>query len=177
MPFRPIVVGKYGERELIEHAELMIDAVRVRGSRYGNVVYLSSGWDSTSILACLVHLFGARNVRAVTGRMQYAERSGIINQLEVDRAQAFTDYFGVRLDVVDFDFRNEVPQLFNSLQPLLKPHNVASLTCLTHGILADFVADSSNGNEAVFAGEISDGAHNLGFSQFTTIFQPSFGFR
>lgn len=29
----------------------------------------------------------------------------------------------------------------------------------------------------VFAGEISDGAHNFGFSQYATIFHPSFGFR
>lgn len=175
--FKPARMGNYGQRELNEYADLLLEAVRVRGSRYGNVVYLSSGWDSTSILACLVHLFGARKVRSVIGRMKYAERSGIINQWEVDRAKAFADYFGVHLDIVDFDFSYEVPKMLDDLRPVLRSHHIGGLTCLTHGILANFVARTTNGNEAVFAGEISDGVHNLGFSQFTTIFHPVMAFR
>lgn len=176
-PFQPAPRGNYGERELNEFADLLLDAIRVRGSPYGNVVYLSSGWDSTSILACLVHLFGARRVRAVIGRMKYAERSGVINQFEIERAQAVADYFGIRLDIVEFDYRREGPLWVDRLRPLFKSHHISSLTGMNHTILADFVAQTTNGNEPVFAGEISDGAFNLGFSQFTTIYHPSLDFR
>lgn len=176
-PFCPVTAGAYGERELHEYADILLDAVRMRGSRYGNVVYLSSGWDSTSLLACLVKLWGARKVRAVIGRMQYAERSGVINQFELDRAKAMADYFGVRMDIVEFDYRRQVPDLLERLRPLLRAHQIASMTALSHGILADFVAKTTGGDEAVFAGEISDGAHNLGFSQFSTIFHPVLEFR
>src|SRR5512143_186698 len=62
-PFRPIPTGSFSERDLEQYAEILLEAIRIRGSRHGNVVYLSSGWDSTSILACLVHLFGSRKVR------------------------------------------------------------------------------------------------------------------
>lgn len=176
-PFQPEHTGEYGERQLNQYADLLLDAVRIRGSRYGNVVYLSSGWDSSSILACLVHLFGARKVRAAIVRMLFAERSGVVNQFEIDRAQAVADYYGVRLDILDLDERHEVPPVLGKFLPVLKSHHAPSLSCLSHGILADFVARTTNGDEAVFAGEISDGVHNLGFSQFVTIFHPELSFR
>jgi hypothetical protein len=140
-------------------------------------VYLSSGWDSTSILACLVKLFGAGKVRAVIGRMIYAERSGVINQFEIDRARAVAEYFGVHLDVVDFDYRVDGPAWAERFVPDFRNHHLASITGINHGILADFVARTTGGDEAVFAGEISDGAHNLGFSQFVTVFHPMMEFR
>jgi hypothetical protein len=176
-PFQPFPVGNYGEKELQKYADLFIDAVRVRGSRYGNVVYLSSGWDSTSILACLVHLFGQNKVRGVIGRMRYAERSGVINQFELDRAKALADYYGVRLDTVEFDYRHKIPDLFDRLKPHCQAHHIAVMNIFTHGILAEFVAKTTAGDEVVFVGEISDGAHNLGFSQFTTIYHPVQSFR
>jgi hypothetical protein len=177
-PFQPICTSKFGDRELREYSELLLEGIRVRGSQYGNVVYLSSGWDSTSILACLVHLFGNRKVRAVIGRMKYSERSGVINPFEIERAEAVANYFNVRLDVVDFDYREKKgTDLMDRLRPLFKSHHVAGGTSINHAILADFVARTTNGEEMVFAGEISDGVHNLGFSQYLTIFHPVIEFR
>lgn len=176
-PFHPIPMGEFGERELKEHADLLLDAIRIRGSHYGNVVYLSSGWDSTAILACLIHLFGARKVRAVIGRMRYANRSGVINPFEIERAQAVADYFGVHLDVVDFDYCHKGPDWAEQLIPLFKSHSTCGITAVNHAILADFVARTSCGDESVFAGEISDGVYNFGFSQYTAIFHPVQEFR
>jgi hypothetical protein len=176
-PFVPQPIREYGPRELDEYAELLIDAVRVRGSEKGNVVYLSSGWDSTAILACLVKVFGAGKVRGVIGRMRYSERSGVINQFEIDRAQAMAAYYGIQLDMVEFDHRSTAPDLFEELRPVLRAHHIGSISALNHWNLANHVAKTGNGNEAVFAGEISDGVHNLGFSQYATIFHPSYSFR
>ena len=175
--FRPVRTAAFGERELHEYADIFLETLHAHGSRHGNVVYLSSGWDSTSILAGLVKLYGARRVRAVTGRMQYSERAGVINQFEIDRAQAIAQYYGVRLDVVDFDFRQKVPEIFEQFQPTLAAHQLAGGTVISHGVLAEFTARTSGGDETVFAGEISDGAHNLGFSQYATIFHPVLEFR
>ena len=176
-PFHPFTTREFGERDLNEYADMMLDAVRARGSPDGNVVYLSSGWDSTALLACLVKIFGSRKVRCVIGRMQYAERSGIINQFEIDRAKSVADYFGVRLDIAEFDYRSRGPDLVEQLRPLLRSHQLASLPAINHAILAEFVARTTGGDEVVFVGEISDGAHNLGFSQFVTIFHPVLEFR
>jgi hypothetical protein len=176
-PFQPVPTGAYGEQELHHYADLLLDAVRVRGSPAGNVVYLSSGWDSTGLLACLVHLFGPHKVRAVIGRLQPAHRSGVLNQFELDRAQAVAAFFGVRLDVVEFDQRDHGPEWVERLQPLFTAQHLVSMPGINHAILADFVARTTAGDEVVFAGEISDGAHNLGFSQFITIFHPVQAFR
>lgn len=175
--FTPVASGDFGERELNEYADIFLDTLRHTGSRHGNIVYLSSGWDSTSILAGLVRVFGARRVRAVTGRMLYSERAGVINQFEIDRARAMAAYYGIQLDIVDFDWRKQVPAFFERLQPMLRAQQLMGGTALTHGALAEFVAANSRGDEAVFAGEISDGAHNLGFSQYATIFHPVLDFR
>ena len=178
-PFRPIPAGTFSERDLEEYAEILLEAIRLRGSRHGNVVYLSSGWDSTSILACLVHLFGSRKVRCVIGRMRYSERSGIINPFEMERARAVADYFNVRLDVAEFDYRGKKAlELHDRLKPTIQqPHHTTGGIGFNHTVLADFVARTTGGGESVFAGEISDGAHNLGFSQFMTIFHPVLEFR
>lgn len=176
-PFVPAVTRPLTTRSLDDYADRLLEAVRVRGSRHGNVVYLSSGWDSTAILACLVHLFGPRKVRAVIGRMQYAERSGVINQFEIDRARAVADYYGVRLDVAEFDYRTDAPAILEQVQPIFRNLHLASVTGINHYVLARHVAATTTGDESVFAGEISDGAHNLGFSQFTSIFHPTQAFR
>jgi hypothetical protein len=172
-PFKAANAVAYGERDLHRYADHFLEAIRARASNDGNVVYLSSGWDSTSILACLVHLFGRRKVRAVIGRMQYADRSGVINQFEIDRARAVADYFGIRLDTIELDYRIAAPSLVERLRGLFRSQQFANLTGCNHWLLAEGTAKTAEGDEVIFAGEISDGAHNLGFSQFVSIFHPA----
>jgi len=175
--FKPIEIGNYAEPDLERYADLFLDALKVRGSDNGNVVFLSSGWDSTSILGGLVHIYGADKVQGVIGRMRYSERAGIINPFEIERAQKVADYYGVPLDIVEFDFTKEVPHVLSYLKETMKSNFIASGTLFSHGILADHIAKNYNNGESVFAGEISDGVHNLGFSQFATIFHPVLEFR
>jgi hypothetical protein len=176
--FSPKNTESYQEEKLDLYSDIFIESVRARASISGNVVYLSSGWDSTSILAVLVYLFGKEKTRCVIGRMQYSDRSGVINQFEIDRAQAIAKYYGVRLDIVELDYKNDIEKLLDKVVPLFRSHNFANMTGFNHFILAEAVAKTTNGDEVIFAGEMSDGAHNLGFSQYATIFHPSsFDFR
>jgi hypothetical protein len=170
--FSPLRTGSYGERQNHEYADILLEAIRARASKDGNIVYLSSGWDSTSILACLVHLFGHRKVRAIIGRMRYADRSGVINQFEIDRATAVAEYFGVPLDICELDYRSNATAVLEKARPLLRAQQFANVTGLNHWLLAEYAAKTANGDEVIFAGEMSDGAHNLGFSQFVTILHP-----
>ncbi len=168
----------YDESKLHEYSDIFLEAIRSRASVNGNIVYLSSGWDSTSILAALVHLFGNKKTRCVIGRMQYSDRSGVINQFEIDRAISIARYFDVKLDIVEFDYRKNAEKVLIELKGLFKSQNFANMTGFNHWLLAEEIAKTSNGDEVVFAGEMSDGAHNLGFSQYATIFHPSsFDFR
>jgi len=163
---------------LNDYSATFIESIRARASVNGNVVFLSSGWDSTSILATLVHLFGKSKTRAVIGRMKYSERSGICNTFEMERAKKIADYFGVRLDIVDLDYRFGARELKEKLDNTYRSQQFTNLTGWNHWILAEYAASTSNGGEVVFAGEMSDGAHNFGFSQYASIFHPnSYDFR
>ncbi len=169
--------NEYGQQELSKYSEILLSAVEQRSSSNGNVVFLSSGWDSTAILACLVKLHGATKVRAVIGRMNYSERSGYINPFEIDRAKKVADYFGVKLEVVEFDYVNRGPELAEYLQPFLRSHMFSGMSLFHWARLSEHLSKTSNG-EALFAGEISDGVHNFGFSQFASILDhPDLGFR
>jgi hypothetical protein len=174
--FDPHPPDPYGPADLDRYADLLLDAIQARATD-ANVVYLSSGWDSTSILACLVQLKGPNHVRCVIGRMIYSERRGVVNQFEIDRARAVADFFGVPLEVIDFDYRTNCEPLLARAAALFRPHDLSSITGLNHLVLAEHVARTCRGSETVFAGEISDGAHNLGFSQSATIFHPVLEFR
>jgi hypothetical protein len=163
---------------LNDYSVTFIESIRARASVNGNVVFLSSGWDSTSILATLVHLFGKSKTRAVIGRMKYSERSGICNTFEMERAKKIADYFGVRLDIVDLDYRSGARELKEKLDNTYRSQQFTNLTGWNHWMLAEYAAATSNGGEVVFAGEMSDGAHNFGFSQYASIFHPnSYDFR
>lgn len=178
-PKPDIKIQQYVEpQSLIRYSDIFIEAIRARASKQGNVVFLSSGWDSTAILATLVHLFGKSKTRAVIGRMKYSDRSGVCNQFEMERAIAMADYFGIRLDVVDLDYRSGITNLKDKLDNTYRAQQFTSLTGFNHWMLAEFAASTSSGGEVVFAGEMSDGAHNFGFSQYASVFHPnSYDFR
>jgi hypothetical protein len=167
------VLRNFGTTDLDRYSDIFIESVRARASSSGNIVYLSSGWDSTSILAVLVYLFGKDKVRAVIGRMKYSQRSGVINQFEIDRAKQVADYYGITLDIIEFDYRTNVQQVIDQVEDLFRAQMFANLAGLNHWKLAEATARKASGDEVVFAGEMSDGAHNLGFSQFTTIYHPA----
>ena len=172
--FRPIsTVPSYGTRDLDRYSDYFLEAVRSRASIDGNIVYLSSGWDSTAILAALVHLLGNRKVRAVIGRMKYSDRSGVINQFEINRAKAVAEYFKIHLDIIELDYRAGADSILSEVKSLFRAQQFGNLTGVNHWQLAKGAAKTADGSEVIFAGEMSDGAHNLGFSQFTTIFHPT----
>ena len=169
---------EYSEDKLEEYTEVFLEAVRARASENGNIVYFSSGWDSTSILAALVHLFGNDKTRCVIGRMRYSERSAVINQIEIDKALAIADYYDVEIDIIELDYRNDADKIIERSSTLFRSHQFANMTSINHWRLAEETAKIAKGGETLFAGEMSDGAHNLGFSQYATIYHaPSQDFR
>tara|TARA_B100002003_G_C14150171_1_gene553148 strand:- start:16 stop:1539 length:1524 start_codon:yes stop_codon:yes gene_type:complete len=176
-PYIVNVDEDFGNEHLHRYSDLFLDALEKRSSPNGNVVYVSSGWDSTSILAGLVHLHGPDKVRAVIGRFNFAERSGISNPFELTRIKAVTDYFGVALDIIEIDHAHKGPEVVDRWEEFQRSHMFSGLSMYLWALLSEHIASTTNG-EAVFSGEISDGIHNLGFSQHTTIHgHPVLAFR
>ena len=133
---------------------------------------LSSGWDSTAILGSLVYLSAPQSTCCDWSNEVYQPHR-VINQFEIDRAKAVADYYGVRLDICDLSYSTTGPELLDKVKPLFRSQQFSSFAGINQWVIADFVAQTANGDEVLFNGEISDGAHNLGFSQLVTIFHPS----
>lgn len=164
--------------KLESYSKIFIESVRSRASDNQNIIFLSSGWDSTSILAVLVHLYGPKKIDCIIGRMKYSNRSGIINQFEIDRAQKIASYFKVRLHIVELDYTDNVESILNEARPFLKGQMFGNFTAVNHFLLAKGAKKIAKENASVFVGEISDGAHNFGFSQYFSLFHhKSFAFR
>lgn len=162
---------------LDQYADRFLEALKLRSSSQGNIVYLSSGWDSSSILAGLVHLYGPKKVRGVIGRMQYSERAGVINPYEISRAKAIADFFGIELDIVEFDYHKNGPKYLEHTKALFQGNSFYNMTPMNWFLLSRQIKEKYGTEQSVFCGEISDGAHNLGFSQFTSIFHATSDFR
>jgi asparagine synthetase B (glutamine-hydrolysing) len=164
---------KDNKSKLDLYSDLFTESVRSRASKEQNIIFLSSGWDSTSILAMLVHLFGPSKIDCIIGRMHYSERSGIINQFEIDRALKMTEYFGVRLHMVELDYTENIEDIIAEVSPISQDQQFSSMTGYNHWLLAKGAKKIAKSGAVVFAGEISDGAHNLGFSQYFSIYHPA----
>lgn len=175
-PFKPVTTEEYEDKVIDQYSESFLDFLAAAGSPKGNTIFLSSGWDSSSIVAGLVKVFGKRKVTGVIGRMLYSERSGNCNRFEIERAKRIAKHFGVKLHMVDLDYVKGGPDWIERVRDTFKAHNIQSQTGLNHARLAHGAAQVGQ-DLPMFAGEISDGAHNLGFSQYVTIFHPTQGFR
>lgn len=178
LPFSPVKIGDYGPHELEEYANLLEDAVKIRGSNNNNWIYLSSGWDSTALLALLVKNYGSSRVKAVIGKMEYSKRSGNINKFEIERAKKVADYYSVDLKIVPFDYTTKKSiKDWEKIKPFFRDNHIY-LGGYNFYLLSDYIRKNGSTKDAIFCGEISDGAHNLGFSQFTTILEhPVLEFR
>ena len=129
------VFSKNDFSKLDDYSDRLIESVRLRASDTQNIVFLSSGWDSTSILAILVHLFGPSKIDCIIGKMHYSERSGIINQFELDRAKKMAEYFKVRLHEVDLDYTIDINDTINELKEIFQGHGFGNVTGFNHYLL------------------------------------------
>jgi hypothetical protein len=172
IPFHPFRTKTYGLKELEKYAKILEEAVKIRGSHNTNWVYLSSGWDSTSLLALLVKNFGVSNVNAVIGKLKYSKRVGIANTFEIERAKKVADYYKVHLNEVTLDYttKSSVKYCIEKRE-FLKNHHIYADNSYNFFLLSDYIYKKALPGDRIFCGEISDGAHNLGFSQYTTILE------
>ena len=179
-PFEPALTKEFTASDHERYFEYFSSAIETRSTDKGiNWIYMSSGWDSSSILATLCHIHGPSKIKCVIGRLKYSEEFGVNNNFEIERAQKLTDYFKVPLEIIDMDFCSAAYLEYNNkLLPELKSKALYAFTAYTFYRMAEFIKINGTVNDAVFSGEISDGAHNMGFSQFATLLHhPDLGFR
>jgi hypothetical protein len=179
IPFSPDKIADYGEEKLEEYVKLLEEAIKIRGAKNTNWIYLSSGWDSTSLLALMVKNFGKDHVKAIIGQMIYSKRSGVGNRFEIARAKSFTNYYGVDIEIASIDYtKKESVKHWVKIKPYLRDNHLYSDNTCNLFLLSERLKKVASLDDSFFCGEMSDASHNLGFAQFTTILEhPVYEFR
>ncbi|MBN1672876.1 MAG: hypothetical protein JXR37_17660 [Kiritimatiellae bacterium] len=179
LPFVPAETGEYGQAELREYARLLEDAVRVRAAGTRNWVYLTGGWDSSTVLAVLVKHVGRERVAALTGRIALSDTSRDTNVFEAERGRQIAEYFDVAHDMVPWDLTTDYAvECWRKTAPFFRRNQVYAKNAVDYFFLAEHLRGRAAPADAVFAGEVADGAHNLGFACGRTIQEhPDHSFR
>lgn len=160
------------------YAKIFLEILEEYGSKDENFLYLSSGWDSTSILAGLVHIFGPKRVKAITASVTLSQKMVVFNPFEISRAREFAEYYGVKLEVIDINYQKNGNEIYNDSELVANKYGYHGFTLHTHIQLAKNVSKMREcDSTVVFAGEVSDGAHNLGFAQYTSSDHADLGYR
>ena len=153
--------------------DCFMSSIENRASKNGNFLSLSSGWDSTSILAALIKIMGKKKIKCFIGRMKFSKKSKIINNFEIARAKKIAQYYNVNLKIVDLDYTNKSSrESVSSYIDILKKYHLVSLPALNQMKLCEKISQNYNG-ETLFTGEGSDGLQNFGFSQYATLYQDN----
>ena len=158
---------------LAEYSKAFLESLDRRASDSENLIFFSSGWDSTAIAAALVKLKGPGKVKCLIGDMKYEEQFSSANTFELERAQIICDHLKVELEVMSLDYAKDVPHNFSEIVDFLKVNQLGTFTSINHFRLAEAASKIAGDGARIFAGEMSDGAHNLGFSQFMSVFHPN----
>ncbi len=136
-------------------------------NRY-KVLFMSSGWDSLMILKLLIDRFGKKRVKPIIARLKFSKSTKNFNQYELDKAKKICEHFKIKLSYIDVDYK----KIKSYIKETKKVANDKMLT----GTFAFFLhyrliklGYKKYGPADFFSGEISDGSHNFGFSQYLTL--------
>lgn len=156
------------EKEFLKQYQNELSSFSNIGSNNLKVLFMSSGWDSLMILKLLVERFGVKRVKPIIARLKFSKSTKNFNQFELDKAKKICDHFKIKLNYVDIDYE-KIQSYINETKTLSSEKMLTGTfpfylhyKLIKHGI-------KKFGSADFFSGEISDGAHNFGFSQYLTL--------
>ena len=138
------------------------------------IVMLSSGWDSSSILATLSEQMPKENIKGLTLKLNYGGDLPT-NIFELKKAKSICEHHGIENIVVPSNFLGDLDNYMKGSSHKM----LFSLTALNHQTLWEAIEQLGfkDYETTVYAGEYSDGAHNFGFAQNFGAIYPEIGFR
>ena len=141
-------------------------------------LFMSSGFDSSYLLSLQHKLFGSSNIIGLTCVQKFSDRSGIYNKFEIERVKKLAKFYNIKNYFIDVNLKDNFDSLSEETGEICGDSmNTNHLSSMMFYKTAQ-LAKSKGETNTLMSGEISDGAHNLGFSQFLTSFDhENQGFR
>jgi hypothetical protein len=132
------------------------------------IVFMSSGWDSLMVIDKLCSFYKKNNIKPIIARLVFSDRSGVFNKYEILKAKKICKIYGLKPNFVTINYKYFEEYLKN-LEPVGKKNMllVSDAFFLHSRIIEEGIKKFKKGD--FYSGEISDGAHNFGFSQYCTL--------
>tara|TARA_X000000950_G_scaffold289214_1_gene410901 strand:- start:3903 stop:5825 length:1923 start_codon:yes stop_codon:yes gene_type:complete len=137
-------------------------------SKQGNkIVMMSSGWDSLMIVYQLVSTYGPKKVKPIIARIRFSKNK-VFNNFELFKAKKICKLFKLKLKIIDVNWA-DYKKYLKIIDPISKKNMLllSDAFFLHSRLVTEGVKNFKKGT--FFAGEISDGSQNFGFSQYCTL--------
>ena len=158
----------FSEKSFLEDYENALKDYSKIGKNKNKVLFMSSGWDSLTVLKFLIEKFGRKRVKPVIARLNFSKSSKIFNKYEIEKAKKICDHFSVKLNIITINYDN-IKTYLNKLSKISSKRMLTNtFAYFLHYNLINF-GTKKFGPSDFYSGEISDGAHNFGFSQYVSL--------
>ena len=139
---------------------------------------MSSGFDSSYLAANQKKIYGSKNILGHTVVQKLSKRSKIYNIFELKRILKLKKHFNFNVKFTEVNLIKNFEKYSEEISEISGKRMMANtLAAFMHYKLAKSSRNSGFSNET-YAGEVSDGVHNFGFSQFFSLIDhESNGFR
>lgn len=176
--FKSISTENYDDSKIKEYFQLNQDYLSQLSSNKKKNIFMSSGFDSSFLTANQISLFGSKNVTGHTVIQKISKRSKVYNTFEIKRILKLKKHFGFNLKFTEVNLVKNFQKYSEEISQTSSDRMMTNtLAAFMHYKLANSCKTQGSSNEA-YTGEVSDGVHNFGFSQFFSLIDhESNGFR
>lgn len=176
--FHSLSTENYNDTKIREYFELNQNYLSQLSTGSKKNIYMSSGFDSSYLTANQIDLFGSSNITGHTVIQKISKRSKIYNTFEIQRILKLKKHFGFNLKFTEVDLIKDFQKYSEQISKVCSSRMMTNtLAAFMHNNLA-ISSKKQNNSIETYAGEVSDGVHNFGFSQFFSLIDhESNGFR
>jgi hypothetical protein len=156
------------EKVFLENYEKELKEYSKAGTKKNKILFMSSGWDSLMILKLLIDKYGKKRVKPVIAKLNFSKSSKIFNKYEIDKAKKICVHLNIKLNIITINYDN-ISNYFDHLNKICSKKMLTNtFAYFLHYNLIRF-GKKKFGASDFYSGEISDGAHNFGFSQYASL--------
>jgi hypothetical protein len=176
--FFPQQVEQYDDKKIKEYYEINKNYIENTGNKKIKNIFMSSGFDSSYLAANMCSINGNKNTFGYTVIQKFSARSKIYNIFELERIKKLKEHFNIKIFTTEVDLVNNFAKYSEEISETCSQNMITNtIASFMHHRLAKLVRTIDLSSD-VYAGEISDGVHNFGFSQFYSLINhESNGFR
>jgi len=176
--FLPSMTENYDDKKIEEYQLINQNYIYNTGKSKIKNIFMSSGFDSSYLAANICSIYGNKNTFGYTAIQKFSTRSKIYNVFELKRVNKLKQHFNIKIFTTELDLVNNFEKYSEEISETCSTNMLTNtLASLMHHRLAKLVKEKNLSSD-VYAGEVSDGVHNFGFSQFySQIDHEANGFR